>query len=229
MYWQWAPDGIANIGEKSFWNYFFFSVQTAASIGFGHFYPATQSGHILVTIEAFGGLLFNAVITGLVFSRFSRPSARIKFSQKIIWVDYFGKNALMLRLGNARTNRIFEGKAKWVFLRDEKTPEGDYFRKMNNLKLERDETSIFAMSWTLIHVIDEHSPLYGMSFEELHSSNTEMMVSFSGLDQETSQMLSTHGFYAAKDIFKARKFVDMIRLDGETREIDFSKIDLIET
>jgi inward rectifier potassium channel len=224
-----TPIGIANLPSQNFWNYFFFSVQTAASIGFGHFHPESYGANILVSVEAFGGLLMNALITGLVFSRFSRPAARIIFSQNLIWVNYFGKTALMLRLGNARTNRIFSGRATWVYLHDEVTPEGDSFRRMLDLKLVRSETSVFALSWTLIHIIDEKSPLNGLTFEKLQSSDDEFMLTFSGLDEETSQMLSTHAMYWARDVVRAKKYVDMIVLkDQGVREIDFGKIDQIE-
>ena len=224
-----SPDGIANIPQKNFWYYFFFSVQTSASIGYGHYHPNSELANLLVSIEAFGGLLMNALITGLVFSRFSRPAARILFSQNMLWVNYFGKPALMMRLGNARTNRIYEGRAKWVFLKDEVTPEGDRYRKMLDLKLVRDTTSVFALSWTLIHVIDETSPLKDIEFESLIKGNDEFMITFSGLDEETSQTLSTHAMFWAKDLVKAKKYIDMIHLGANSlREIDFSKINLYE-
>lgn len=230
LYWNFAQDGIGNMHHAGFIDFFYFSVQTAASIGYGFFYPESQSAHILVSIEAVGGLLSNALITGLVFARFSRPSARIKFAQNIIWVNYYGKDALMLRLGNARTNRIFEGKGKWVMLKDEVTPEGDRFRKMLDLKLTRSETSIFLLTWTLIHVIDEQSPLCGVTFEELTQSNSEFLLSFSGLDEETAQTLSTHALYSVKDVLRAKKYKDMLHITQEgLREIDFSQIDLIES
>jgi len=224
-----SPEGIANIPFKNFWNYFFFSVQTSASIGYGHFHPVSDSANFLSSLEAFCGLLMNALITGLVFSRFSRPSARILYSQNIIWTNYYGKHALMLRFGNARTNRIYEGHATWVFLKDEVTPEGDNFRRMYDLKLVREKTIVFVLSWTLIHVIDEKSPLFGMNYEELKKSDTSFTVTFSGLDEETSQMLSTHAMYNAKDTVRAKKYTDMMEIESNGMvNIDFSKIDSIE-
>ena len=229
LYYFLAPEGIANLNDHNFWSYFFFSVQTSASIGYGHFYPTVGIAHGLVVAEAVCSLFINALLTGLVFARFSRSHARIEFSKNILWVKYQGQDTLLLRLANARANRVYGGIAKWSLVSDEKTAEGDFLRKLTDLKLVRDETTLFALSWTLIHKIDEASPLFGRSVEEVNASNFDFIVAFTGRDEDTSQTITTHYIYHAPDVVRAKKFTDMIKVDGHIRHIDYSNINKFET
>lgn len=228
IYYFATPGGITNILDQSFWYYFFFSVQTSATIGYGHYFPNNFLTHLIVVFEAILSLILTAVLTGLIFARFSRPVARILFSKNILWVKYNQKPALMMRLGNARVNRIYEARAKWTLLKDYVTPEGDKIRKLFDLKLTRNETSLFALSWTLIHIIDEESPFHNLDLETLKGENLELMVTVSGLDQDTAQTLSSHRIYHITEVQKAKKFKDIIRVDGAVREINFADIDTFE-
>src|SRR5262249_5139434 len=133
------PGSVANIAPTDFISDFAFSVQTMATIGYGYMYPQTVAAHFLVMIESWIGMCFVAVLTGLVFVKFARPSARMVFSENILWTAQNGKSMLALRLGNIRTNRVFEGRAQLTLLRDETTAEGERIRRMIDLKLTRKE------------------------------------------------------------------------------------------
>lgn len=223
-----APGSVANIPSGDFWSNFAFSVQTLGTIGYGHLYPQTPYAHFLVTIESATGLFATALLTGLVFAKFARPSARVVFSDKILLTKSNGADALTLRLGNIRTNQVYEGRAQMTLLRDETTAEGERLRRLVDLKLVRNQTPLFTLSWTLFHMIDESSPFYGMSIEQIHGTNWEVVVTFNGLDQDMGQMIVSHTMYNSKRIVPARKFADMIHLDKDTRIIDFSKLNEIE-
>lgn len=222
------PDGIANIGPTDFLSNFFFSVQTMSTIGYGYFYPKTVAANLVVTVESFIGVFFTAVITGLVFSKFAKPSARIVFSENIIWTKQNGQDMIALRLGNVRTNRVFDGRAQLTLLRDETTSEGERIRRLVDLKLVRAESPLVALSWTLYHAVDEKSPLYGKTPEEMFKMGWEIFITFLGIDQEMSQTIVAHSTYPANRIIRAKKFVDMIHADQGVRVIDFSKIHLVE-
>lgn len=226
-YWL-APGSVANIPAGDFFSYFSFSVQTFSTVGYGYFHPVTTTAHILVAVESAFGMFATAVLTGLVFAKFARPSARVVFSEKILWTAQNGQPVLAVRLGNVRANRVFEGRAKLTLLRDEVTTEGENIRRLVDLKLLRSETPLFALSWTVFHPIDDSSPLKGKSPEEMAALGWEIYVTFTGIDQDMAQTIVAHSTYPAKYIVRARKFTDMIELDRDVRVIDFSKLHEID-
>ncbi len=181
--------------------------------------------------EAAAGMFSTALLTGLVFAKFARPAARVVFSEKILWTMHNGKPVLSFRLGNIRANQVFEGRAKMTLLRDETTKEGEKIRRLLDLKLLRDETPLFSLSWTVFHFIDEESPFHGVTPEEMKRLGWEIYVTFIGLDQDMAQYIVAHSTYTADHIVRARKFVDMIHLDGAggVRVIDYSKLHEIES
>jgi inward rectifier potassium channel len=217
---------VANVND--FLSSFFFSVETFATIGYGYFYPQTTVAHILVTAEVAFGMFSTAVLTGIVFAKFARPQARVVFSDNILFTSQNGKPVLSLRLGNIRTNRVFEGRAQLTLLRDEVSTEGEKLRRLINLKLQRNETPLFVLSWTLFHLIDQDSPLFGVTPGEMANLGWEIYATFTGLDQDMAQNIVAHSTYQAEKIIRARKFVDMIRFDNGTRIIDFSKLHDVE-
>ncbi len=223
-----SPGSIANVQHDDFFSYFSFSVQTMATIGYGYFYPQTHMAHLLVTIESSLGLICTALLTGLVFAKFARPSARIIFSEKALWTKQNGEDVLTLRLGNIRTNQVFQGEARMTLLRDEITTEGEKLRRLVDLKLQRNLTPMFSLSWTLFHKIDQESPLWGKSPEWMKENKWEFFVTFSGLDQDMSQTIVAHSMYSGDAIVRAHKFADMITSDGQVRTIDFSKFNDIQ-
>ena len=169
-------DNLANAESGSFWDAFFFSVQTMATIGYGAISPKTFYGNVIVAIEAMLGLLGVAVITGLAFARLARPTARILFSRVAIITQHNGVPTLMFRTANERGNQILEARL-WVFLvRDEVTQEGQPMRRFYDLSLSRQLSPVFNLTWTALHPIDENSPLYGETPESLRDRATEIVV-----------------------------------------------------
>lgn len=227
LYWL-SPGSIAEIAPGDLFSCFSFSVETFSTIGYGHFYPISAYAHNVVTIEAATSLLSTALLTGIIFAKFSHASARVVFSNNILWTKQNGVPMLALRLGNVRANRVFEGRAKMTLLRDEVTQEGEQLKRLLALKLVRDESPLFSLSWTIYHIIDETSPFSGMTLEKTVELGWEIIVTFVGLDQDMSQHITATIMYSAGQIVRARKFADMIHTEEGTRVIDFSKLNEIE-
>ncbi len=220
-YWL-GGDCIANATPGSFIDLFFFSVQTLASIGYGAMYPKTLYSNIVVTIEAMIGLVGIALMTGLAFARFSRPSARVIFSRVAVIIPYNGVPTLMFRTANQRRNLILEAQMRVYLMRDEITAEGEFIRRFHDLKLLRNQTPSFTLSWLALHPIDESSPLYGMSADSLIQTNTNIVISVSGIDETVAQVVHARHQYTARDILWNNRFVDIFHhtSDGH-RYIDY--------
>src|ERR1700747_3198882 len=158
---------IANAAQNGPLAYFYFSIETLATVGYGDMHPQTNYGHLIATIEIFTGMSFLAVMTGLIFTRFSRPRARFVFAQYPVVTLHEGQPTLMIRVANARHNVISGATARLWIIREEQSPEGQSFRRYYELQLRRNENPVFALTWTLFHVIDLRSPLYDMSSDDL--------------------------------------------------------------
>ncbi len=214
---------ISNMAPGSFVDAFAFSVQTLATIGYGVMAPITLYAHVVVAFEALCGVLAFAVITGIVFAKFSRPTARVLFSDVACIGRHEGQRALMFRMANERTkSRIVEAQVHVTYTREETTLEGIFMRRFYDLKLVREATPIFALSWTAIHIIDETSPLFGETLYSLCQLNAEVVVSFTGLDEHLSQ--PTHGrhSYIADELRYDARFADVINVSPDgTRVFDF--------
>jgi inward rectifier potassium channel len=217
-------DCIANARPGSFLDVFFFSVQTLASIGYGAMYPKTTYANIIVTIEAMIGLVGIAVMTGLAFARFSRPTARVMFSRVAVITPHDNKPTLMFRTANQRRNMILEAQLRVYLMRDEITAEGQFMRRIYDLKLLRNQTPSFSLSWSVVHVIDEFSPLYGMTAESLIQTNSMLMISLSGIDETVTQVVHARHSYSAHEILWNNRFVDIFHEtpDGH-RYIDYNR------
>ena len=217
-------DSIANARPGSFADAFFFSVQTMASIGYGAMYPKTDYANMVVAIEALVGLMSLAMATGLMFARFSRPTAKVLFSKIAVIVPYNGKPTLMFRTANERHNQIFEAEMHVSLVRDEASIEGVVMRRFYDLKLVRKQTPIFALTWTGMHIIDETSPLYGETAETLHHSNIEIIVILTGMDETVAQTIHTRHSYLADEIHWNHRFVDiLVTMPDGKRLIDYTR------
>ncbi len=201
---------IANAKAGSFIDVFFFSVQTLASIGYGVMYPSTLYANIIVTIEAMIGVMGVALMTGLAFARFSRPTARVIFSRVAVITQHEGMPTLMFRTANQRRNMILEAQMGVYLMRDDITLEGESMRKIYDLKLVRNQTPSFSLSWTVMHIIDESSPLYGMTSELLSQTHGLLVISMSGIDETVAQVVHARHNYSANEILWNYKFVDII-------------------
>ncbi|AFY32879.1 ion channel [Calothrix sp. PCC 7507] len=215
-------DCIVNAKPGSFLDVFFFSVQTLASIGYGAMYPKTIYANTIVTIEAMIGLVGIAVMTGLAFARFSRPTARVIFSSVAVITPYEGMPTLMFRTANQRRNLILEAQMRVYLMRDEVTSEGQAMRRIHDLRLLRNQTPSFSLSWSVMHVIDEFSPLYGMTPESLIQTNTMLVISVSGIDETVAQVVHARHQYGASEILWNHSFVDILHHTNDgNRYIDY--------
>ena len=176
-------DCVAGMTPGSFLEAFFFSVQTLATVGYGHMYPQTPYAHVVTTIEIISGMFWLAVMTGLIFVRFSRPTARIIFSDSVVIAPFNGQPTLMLRVANLRSHSMVEAEFRIMFTRDEPLLEdGEMFRCFHALKLHFDRLIVFPAALTLRHTIDESSPLYGETPESLEASRALLMASVVGVE-----------------------------------------------
>jgi len=216
---------IANARPGSFWDLFFFSVETTSTVGYGDMHPQTIYGHSVATIENFVGMVLLAVMTGLVFARFSRPRARLIFARNPVVTVHNGVPTLKFRLANARNNFITEANAKLWVLASNVTTEGVRLVGFKPMRLLKSENPVFALSWTLFHPIDQHSQLYGLSAQEIETSEMNFVVSITGLDETSSQIVHARQTFAAQDLKIGHEFVDIHSTDEDgSRRVDYSKI-----
>jgi len=221
--------GVENARYRSFADMFFFSVQTMATIGYGKMVPVTLFSNILVSIEALTGLLALALMTGLVFAKFSRPTARVRFSRYVVVGPRDGTPSLMIRMANMRANRIVEANIHVVFTRWETTVEGESIRRFYDLAMTRNRSAMFVLSWTAVHRIVEGSPLFGQTHDSLANSQPEIVVSITGLDETFSQTIHARHTYELDEIIWAARFADVLILDPDgSRSIDYTRFDDVE-
>ncbi|MEL7493288.1 MAG: ion channel [Cyanobacteria bacterium J06554_11] len=199
---------IVNARPGSFLDAFFFSVQTSASIGYGVMSPGNTYAHVLVTLEAIISLIGIAVLTGLAYARFSRPSARVLFSKVAVITPFKGTPTLMFRAANKRRNQIVEAQMR-VYLTLDEVSEGKLMRRFYELGLLRDRNLNFFLTWTALHPINADSPLYGLSKDDLIQASAGLLVSVSGIDQTVAQAVHTRHSYYVADILWNRQFKDI--------------------
>ncbi|MBP6821347.1 MAG: transporter [Acidobacteria bacterium] len=216
--------------DHRFWESFFFSVHTMATIGYGNITPVGIAANLIVTFEALFGLLGFALVTGMLFSRFSRPTAKILFSEKAIVAPYRGITAFEFRITNGRCNEIIELNATVMYSQFEEVG-GRPLRRFYPLKLERDRVAFFTLSWTLVHPIDETSPLFGKTEQELLAVDAEVLILLTGIDETFSQTVHTRSSYKADEIIWKAKFADIYNPPTPTGRltIDVRKLHSIES
>lgn len=213
---------ILNARPDSFSDAFFFSVQTLATIGYGSMVPQGLAANLLVTLESMFGFAFYGLVTGLIFSKFARPTARILFSEHAVIGPQNGRPHFMLRLANERNNRIVNVSAKLTLMRDEQTPEGITMRRFYDLKLVRNASPLLRLTWTIMHAIDESSPLFGMTHDALEAAEAEIIVSLSGIDETLGQTIHARHSYIAAEIVANAAFEDILtRRENYVLEVNY--------
>jgi inward rectifier potassium channel len=199
LYWL-GTDPIANVAGKEPLELFYFSIETLATVGYGDMHPQTHYGHVIATIEIFTGMCFLAVMTGLIFARFSRPRARFIFARHPVVTVHDGRPTLMIRIANERNNTISQAMARLWLIRMETTAEGSEFRRYYELALDRSEHPMFMLSWSIFHIIDETSPFYGVTAADLAASDAALTLNVSGVDDNSAQYLYARKLYNHQDI-----------------------------
>lgn len=226
-----GPGALAGPATGGPWlRAFFFSIQTSTTIGYGQLVPATTGAHFLVAGESFGALLGFALVSGLVFARFSRPTADILYSDRALVAPYRGITGLMFRVANRRRNQLLELRAK-VFLTWFLDRDGGTVREYEELALERTRVSVFPTSWTIVHPIDETSPLAGVTAAELHRRGTEVLVLLDGYEETFAQTVRSRTSYTAEEVVWGARFVRIIEAESSAGpvRVDLGRLSHYET
>ena len=203
---------------------FFFSVQTLATVGYGHMYPQSIYGHVISTIEIMTGVFLLAVMTGLIFVRFSRPIARVLFSRSMVIGPLNGKPTLMVRIGNENQHSMVEAKFRITYSRDQQLVEGGDFRYFYDLNLHFDQIPIFPAALTLRHEIDDKSPLFGATAESLEGDRSLFVVSVVGIDPVIAAELQTQKDYSWRDIKFGHRFTEIYTEEKGRLRVDYRRL-----
>ena len=209
-----GPDSLAGSTAFGFWDRwleaFFFSVQTVTTVGYGHISPQGWQANIVATVASFSGLLGFAMATGMLFARFSRPTARIRFSRRAVMAPYRGLTGFEFRIINERQNLLIEVEAKVIYSKLEHV-EGRPLRRFYQLHLERNKVAFFPLQWTIVHPIDETSPLFGCSRESMEAQSAEFLILITAIDDTFSQVVHSRSSYRHDEVEWGARFQDMFR------------------
>lgn len=228
LFWL-VPGSIANAQPNSFGDAFFFSIETLATVGYGEMYPATVYGRVIAGVEIVCGLAFTAIMTGLTFVRFSRPRAKLIFAANPVVAMHRGKPALMVRVGNGRATVLSDAAAKLNVFFFVMTAEGRPIRRAQELRLERAHIPIFTIFWTLMHVMDEHSPLHGFDAARVSETDARIFVTIEARDPTLATTVHQIRYYGPQDIRFGMRYAELVSAaaNGE-RVADLTQIGLLE-
>jgi inward rectifier potassium channel len=220
-----VPGSISNAREGSFEDAFFFSVHTMGTIGYGSMAPATRYGNVIVAFEALVGMVSMALMTGITFAKFARPTAKVLFSEKMLIQPRDGVPHLVFRMANWRHNQVVEAQIHLILLLTHKTAEGESMRIPTEVKLVRDRNAMFGLTWMAMHRIDESSPFYGDDWlERLRAKQGELFLSINGYDETIMQTIHARYAYALEDIVPNARFADILTVEPDgTRVIDYTR------
>ncbi len=223
FYWI-GDQPISNVPGRAYIDYLYFSIETLSTAGYGDMHPQTHYGHFIATVELFTGIFSMSLMTGLIFARFSRPNARLLFADHPVISSHEGEPTLMVRLANERHNIIGNATAKLWLLRNVVSKEGQSLRRFFELPLVRNEHPALALSWTLYHVLDEKSPLYGLDENDYGAFNVSLVVVVTGYDVVAAQTIHARRSYDHTDIRFGQRYADILDTseDGRLR-IDYGK------
>jgi inward rectifier potassium channel len=223
LYWI-GDQPISNVQHSDYLDYLYFSIETLSTAGYGDMHPQTHYGHFISAVELFTGIFSMSVMTGLVFARFSRPSARLLFANNPVISTYDGQPTLMMRLANERHNIISNATARLWVLRNVVSSEGESLRRFSELPLLKNEHPALALTWTLYHVLDEKSPLYNMNADDMKVVSVSLMVVVSGYDVVAAQTIHARKTYDHTDVRFGQRYSDILEtFDNSRVRIDYSK------
>ncbi len=218
-------DCIASAEPGSFADALFFSVQTFATIGYGAMAPKTTYAHLVVALEAFLGMATTALCTGLMFARFSKPTARVTFANSAVIARRNGVRTLMFRMANDRANSIVEARLQVALSKMETTSEGERMRRFYDLELVRSQNMLFALSWTAMHELRPGSPLEPFDVDALERDQAELIVAFVGLDATMNQTVHARWSYLPSEIRDGHRYADIVRVHADgMRTLDYARI-----
>ena len=222
LYWI-GNDPISSVPHKAYIDYLYFSIETLSTAGYGDMHPQTHYGHFIAGIELFTGIFSMSLMTGLIFARFSRPSARLLFANHPVITEHDGVPTLMVRLANERHNVIGNATARLWLFKDEVTAEGQEVRRFYELPLTRNENPALALSWTLYHVIDSESPLDRLTAADLEAADVSLVIVVSGYDVVAAQTVHARKPYEHSDIRFGHRYVDVLGTEDGRVRIDYGR------
>ena len=223
FYWI-GDQPIANVPGGAYIDYLYFSIEMLSTAGYGDMHPQTHYGHFVSAVELFTGIFSMSLMTGLIFARFSRPNARILFADNPVISNHEGKLTLMIRFVNERHNIIGNATAKLWLLRDEASLEGGSFRRFYELPLLRSEHPALALSWTIYHLLDEQSPLYGLTADDFAASGVSLAIVVTGYDVVAAQAIHARNSYDYPAIRFGYRYADILdRTEDGRLRIDYSR------
>jgi inward rectifier potassium channel len=223
LYWI-GNDPISNVPHKAYIDYLYFSIETLSTAGYGDMHPQTHYGHFIAAVELFTGIFSMSLMTGLIFARFSRPSARLLFTNNPVITEHEGMPTLMVRFANERHNIIGNATARLWMFKDIVTAEGHEVRRFYELPLMRNESPALALSWTLYHTIDQSSPLHGLTAEDFDAADVSLVMVVSGYDVVAAQTVHARKSYDHLEIRFGHRYADVLDTteDGRVR-IDYGR------
>lgn len=220
-----GSEAIAEMRGGSFVDAFFFSVETLATIGYGHMYPVSFYGHLVVTAEVIVGMFGMAVVTGLIFVRFSRPTASLEFTRTIVVSEFDGVPALMVRVANQRHQPMVEAQFRMMMLLNEPVKEGDVARRFYELSLQVERIIMFPAALTIRHFVTERSPLFGLTKEDLEKGDARFMASVVCVDTIVAASVQSQQAYDIVDVRFGERFVEIYTEDAEGRlVVDYGRL-----
>jgi len=223
LYW-FGDQPVSNVARNDYLDYLYFSIETLSTAGYGDMHPQTHYGHFVSAVELLTGIFSMSVMTGLIFARFSRPSARLLFANNPVISTYEGQPTLMVRFANERHNMIGNASARLWFLKNTITKEGQTVRRFNELSLLKNEHPALALSWTLFHVIDENSQLFNPDADDLKAASVALVVVVTGYDVVAAQTIHARKSYDHTDIRFGQRYADILEnLDDGRIRIDYGK------
>jgi inward rectifier potassium channel len=223
------PGAVQNLAAGDVVGAFFFSLETLATVGYGEMAPASFYGHVVASIEILFGMTFMAIFTGILFVRFSRPKAKIHFPDNIVVTPHNGQLTLMVRIANGRLTMLTHASANLTGMVGETNQEGQFFRRVYNLELVRENLPIFPLTWTLMHVVDETSPLYGLEPDDLEARQARVFLTIEARDVAIgAQVHDVHGFTPQQIKFGMRYTDAVLASEAGSLVADLSKLSLVE-
>ena len=213
------PNGIEHARSGSFWDRFLFSAETIGSINYSAMVPKSAFVNGVVIVEAFVGFVYLAMMASLMFARLSRPSARVVFSKVAVVAPFDGVPTLMFRAANQRGNQILDAAINVTLAHQSLTTEGITMRRFHELEMVRSRTSLFTLSWTVMHAIDERSPLHGLSLDEFYERQMEIIVLLRGTDDTLADVVYVRHAYTPDDIIWNHRFVDVLSVSPQGRRV----------
>jgi len=228
LFWL-VPGSVAHARPGSFADALFFSIETLATVGYGEMYPAAPYGRAVAGIEIVCGLAFTAILTGLTFVRFSRPRAKFIFAANPVVAMHKGEPTLMVRIGNGRATGLADARAQLNVLLNETAEDGNVLHRVQELRLERAHIPIFPLFWTLMHVLDERSPLHGYDAARAIKASAQVFVLLEAHDPTVATTVHEIRNYAAQDIRFGMRYQDAVTTAADgTPVLDLTKIGALE-